>query len=233
MNIPILHIPKFIKKLSKSSVIIAITAAIILLSIVTYTVSAWLWHFQNKGHTLVASNVDVTPVITFVQYDKSVVSGEAYKDSSNYYIVDLDNPSADNYYTKMRIHIQYKGVTMSYIRVHVADMGCVTVLEDSSEINKVLLKENALFKVNPAHWADNRTYDDYYYYINNIGHGPGIYRAEKENVVNELEFITGITDMTDFTNGSLHLYVSAEAVQFNRINVFWNMDNLNTIIGTP
>lgn len=210
---------------------IIIAALLIGAALMTTITYAWLQQDQESRHTLVTSSVTIAPAVSFVKAGvPEGVAGESFM-YNGYYIVDLNNPAADNYYTKLRVKIQFKGVTKSYIRVHLADMGVVETYEDSSKVNNIYLKENTEFNMDHTRWVDNRIYDDYYYYIHDMGYGRGIFRTETELYETELDFISGISGISDVENGKMYLDIQAEAVQFNRIETFWGMNDLSEIIG--
>ena len=145
-----------LKAVGVRSILLILCSVIVILSLITSS-SAWLFKNVQRTHNLVTSNSILTTEVYFLQSDNSRVAGSAYKDpQTGYYIVDLSNPAASNYATKLCVDIQYQGVTRSYVRVLVDDMW----LASGSSIFKL----DTVFNTSPGLWFDNRVYDSMYYY---------------------------------------------------------------------
>ena len=186
---------------------------------------AWLFITKERPHDIVATNLIVHPEVYFTTPDNvSTISADPYMDNG-YYVVNLSDPMAPNYVSRLHVTINVTGTTRCYLRVYVADMWVANEDDGNGNIVKtVFLQENTNFQHPINMWLDNRLYDTYYYYnYNNPTYGRGVVANPTEANL-PIPFITGLSEEIGIIdNSELYLEIRAEVVQYNRLEAFWNM----------
>lgn len=198
--------------------------SILLVASILIASFAWLEEYVDKSHYFVTTSVTVNPHIFFTQTGGYTVEGSKYQDNG-YYVVNLDDPSAENYAAKMQIRINFKGVTYSYLRVYLGEMWLVSDSLVGNSEDVVFLKPETDFGFT-ANWFDNRYYDNFIYYRGNSDAGIGVVYGSNENETRTLEMITGIRSFEKVEGGKLYMEIRVEAVQINRLYAFWGMNKL-------
>jgi len=212
-----------IKRKKAALIAAAVIAAVITVTTITY---AWLQQTVFRDHQIVTTSIQADPRVYFLQND-GITEIEAQRDSNGYYIADLSNASSPTYAGKLKIDIEFKGVTHSYIRVFVTEMLFEKEYTPSGLKESVFFREDLEFKTT-SDWLDNRLYDTFYYYQASSGDGRGIIFNDDEAITKPVPFIEGIKDISVIENGEMRIEICVDTVQFNRINAFWNMSNIPT-----
>lgn len=79
--------------------------------------------------------------------------------------------------------------------------------------------------ITTPYWLDNRIYDNFYYYTGGSEERGLVYGNDLNEEIT-LNFVSGIENMAPITGGELLLEIKAEAVQLNRIEAFWGIDQI-------
>ena len=175
---------------------------------------AWLWAGISQPHELRATNLNIYAVVYFKQAD-GITDGGAYRENG-YYVLDTVNPSAPNYFEKLRVDIGVKGRVRAYVRAALFDMMYRT--EGGTE--QIPLKEDAQY-ILAGDWLDDRLYDNYCYYTADMGYGRGLLLNPDEGE-HIYPFVQGFNgEYTGFGGGTVNVEIRAEAVPFNRVSEFW------------
>jgi len=227
---------KFSKRMNRQMVMLIIVASFVSFALVLNTL-AWLRKDFRRPHSLRTTSVEIHPDVYFLKSDGTRIPGSTYRESdTTYYKINLDDPRADNYLSKLRVDIRYMGMTYSYVRVYIAEMGVIVGYDSNTHetYETIYIKEETDYTFN-SNWLDNRLYDKYVYFTaNNAEAGKGAMNSLTENAFRTFNFITGVNNVLAVDDGAMYLAIRAEAVQINRLEAFWGItqNDYDTLINS-
>lgn len=230
------------------------TWVIIAISLIVTSSVALLIRQKEKELEFLVSNIVVSADIYFLQanddkyYPQDLHLGSDRIDPRGMLEVDVTDPNAINYISKLRVNVTFKGLINSYVRVKFYQewYSAYDIFAGYDEFNQpiilntgsILRSVNAPYIINLSDspsvegWYDNRLNDNYLYYNTVVNSFDQVDYLLTIPLINgfdnsEGEFPLLVNNRPNITHSyQVTMAFIVEAVQVNRYQAIWNKTEL-------